>query len=319
MRRVRILVHTSLFLFFATVAAEAQDSLPADTLQRLKDATVYVKTAIGPIEMSGSGFVIQVTGDSALLVTNQHVIVKPKELRVGGYIPGLRGRDRLALMKLQSALAGAEPVVSVVFNSGNGNEQVAKAELLGGLEEPDLAILKVSGVKVPPRPIEFRQVAQPLETMPLYMLGFPFGDALATNKGNPAITIGKGSVSSIRKDAAGKLVKVQIDGALNPGNSGGPVVDTKGNLVGIAVQTIQGSNVGLAIPPTALVSVLDGRVGNPAVVAGKVENGAAPKYEVVVPVIDPLKKLKSISVQYADGAVAIDKAKTGQPQLQSAA
>src|SRR5258708_1286494 len=119
MGHVRIAIFVSLIMVFATVVASADDSLPAETVQRLKDATVYVKTEIGPIGMSGSGFVIQSTGDSALIVTNQHVISKPKELRLGGYIPGLRGRDRIALSRLQTALAAAKPAVSVVFNSGN--------------------------------------------------------------------------------------------------------------------------------------------------------------------------------------------------------
>src|SRR5579872_4406562 len=285
-----------LVLVCVATITRADDSLPADTVRHLKDATVYVKTEIGPLKMTGSGFVIQVTGDSALIVTNHHVIAKPAELKVGSFIPGLRGRDRLALAKLQRALATAEPSVSIVFNSGNGNEQAIKAEVLGALDEPDLAILKVSGIKIPPRPITFQLVPQPVETMSLYILGFPFGDALATGNANPTITIGRGSVSSIRKDSSGKTAKVQIDGALNPGNSGGPVVDVKGNLVGIAVQTIQGSNIGLAIPPDELTGVLEGRVGKPAVVAS-IEQGA-PRYEVVVPVIDPLKKLKSVAIQF---------------------
>ncbi len=306
-------------LLCAAAVARADDSLPAETVQRLKAATVYVKTEIGPLKMTGSGFVIEVTGDSALIVTNQHVIAKPAEMQVGGFIPGLRGRDRITLAKLQRALAAAEPAVSIVFNSGAAGEQALKADVLGALSEPDLAILKVTGIKSPPKPIAFRKVPPPVETMNLYLLGFPFGDALATDKGNPTITIGKGSVSSIRKDAAGKTAKVQIDGALNPGNSGGPVVDVKGNLIGIAVQTIQGSNIGLAIPPEELIGVLDGRVGKPVVVASAVQ-GAAPKYDVIViPVIDPMKKLKSVSIQYVDGAVAIDNSKSGQPQLQSAA
>ena len=33
--------------------------------------------------------------------------------------------------------------------------------------------------------------------MPIFMFGFPFGKMLATNKGNPAITVGKGSVQKI--------------------------------------------------------------------------------------------------------------------------
>jgi S1-C subfamily serine protease len=305
-------------LLVPAAAVIADDALPPEMVQRLKDATVYVKTKIGPLQMTGSGFVIQTTRDTALVVTNQHVIVKPKELQEGSYIPGLRGRDRLALRHLQSALSTAEPEVSLVFNSGNGNEQTIKADVLGGLEEPDLAIVRVSGVKAPPGPIEFRRIAQPVETMSLYILGFPFGDALATNNGNPTITIGKGSVSSIRKDAGGKLARVQIDGALNPGNSGGPVVDVKGNLVGIAVQTIQGSNIGMAIPPGELSAILEGSAGNPSVVVGPTVNGAPAKYEIVVPVIDPMKKLRSVSIRYVDHAVPIEVARSGQPQLESA-
>src|SRR5579872_1295906 len=219
----------TLVLFPSLVAlAYGDDSLPPDALQKLKGATVYVKTEIGPLPLSGSGFVIDVTGDTALIATNHHVVTKPKELQAGTFIPGLRGRDRMAIRRIQQALADKQPAVSIVFNSGEANEQILKAEVLGALDDPDLAILKVAGLKSPPRPIEFRQAQQPAETLPLYILGFPFGDALATNKGNPNITVGKGSVSSVRKDASGRIVKVQIDGALNPGNSGGPVVDSKG-------------------------------------------------------------------------------------------
>ncbi|HEY3968941.1 MAG TPA: serine protease [Planctomycetaceae bacterium] len=306
-------------LFSLAVVARADDSLPATTVQRLKDATVYVKTAIGPLKMTGSGFVIQVTGDSALIATNQHVIGKPKELRIGGFIPGLRGRDKMYLRSLQQGLAGKEPAVTVVFHSGDTNEQSLNAEVLGGLDEPDLAILKVSGIKISPKPIEFANSPAPLETMPIFVLGFPFGDALSTNHGSPAITVGKGTVSSIRKDASGKTAKIQIDGALNPGNSGGPVVDSKGNLIGISVQTIQGSNIGLAIPPGELVATLEGRVGKPVVSAGQVVNGAAPTYEVVIPVIDPMKKLKSATLQFVDGAVPLDASKSSEPQLNAAA
>jgi hypothetical protein len=97
------------------------------------------------------------------------------------------------------------------------------------------------------------------------------------------------------------------------------VVDLKGNLIGIAVQTIQGSNIGLAIPPGELVSIMDGRIGTPTVVAQPTKVGAGPTYEALVPVIDPLKKLKSVSIQFVEGAVPIDPAKSGQPQLQVAA
>jgi hypothetical protein len=80
--------------------------------------------------------------------------------------------------------------------------------------------------------------------MPLFAFGFPFGEALARHKGNPAITVSKGSISSLRRDDGGELAIVQIDGELNPGNSGGPVVDAQGRLVGVAVAKV-------ATPPSA--------------------------------------------------------------------
>ena len=52
---------------------------------------------------------------------------------------------------------------------------------------------------------------------------------------------------------------------------------------------------------------------------GKIENGGTPTYEIVVPLIDPLKKLRGVSIQYFDGAAPIDASKIGQPQLQTIA
>ncbi|HEV3343720.1 MAG TPA: trypsin-like peptidase domain-containing protein [Pirellulales bacterium] len=310
-------LRTTVVLTLLATAARADDSLPPDTIGRVKQATVYVKVAIGPLELFGSGFVVQSSGDSTLIVTNHHVVTKPAALAPGGYIPGLRGRDRMAMHRLQSALATSEPAVTVVFNSGEPNEQSVKAEVLCKLADPDLAVLRVASVPGPITPIDFRRTPQPTETMSVFMLGFPFGESLSTNKGNPNITVGKGSVSSIRKDATGKVVKIQIDGALNPGNSGGPVIDRQGNLVGIAVQTVQGTNIGLAIPAGDLVSVFQGTLGAPTVAVKPGTNGAAAKFDLVLPRVDPTNQLRSAAVHLVSKAVPADPAKAGQPQLLS--
>src|SRR5207302_2982421 len=106
------------------------------------------------------------------------------------------------------------------------------AQVLAADKERDLAILRVKGVKNLPKPLNLAAKVELVETMGVYIFGFPFGEALAGRKGNPAITVGKGSVSSIREDDRGETKIVQIDGDVNPGNSGGPVVDDKGRLVG---------------------------------------------------------------------------------------
>lgn len=317
MIRLRLAICLTAALALLTVSVQAADSLPPDMIQRLKAATVYLKTALGPLEMSGSGFVIQASGDSALIVTNRHVVAKPAILQPGGYIRGLHGRDRMNLHRAQRALSSTVPVVTAVFNSGEPNEEALKAEVLCQLDEPDLAVLKVAKPKAPVVPLEFRSVPQPFETMPVFIVGFPYGEALSTNQGNPNITIGKGSVSSVRKDQNGKLAKVQIDGALNPGNSGGPVVDGQGRLIGIAVQTIQGSNIGLTIPAGALTDVLAGSLGKPSITVSPIVNGAAPKYEISASVIDPLGDLKTAVIYFVPQSVPADPGKAGQAQLKS--
>jgi hypothetical protein len=44
------------------------------SLDELKAATVFIKVAAGPLRTTGSGFVLQVQGDTAYVVTNEHVI-----------------------------------------------------------------------------------------------------------------------------------------------------------------------------------------------------------------------------------------------------
>jgi hypothetical protein len=59
--------------------------------------------------------------------------------------------------------------------------------------------------------------------------GFPFGESVSST-----IKVTKGVVSSLSGlgDNSGQI---QIDAALQPGNSGGPIIDENGNVVGVAV------------------------------------------------------------------------------------
>src|SRR5260370_13854932 len=127
--------------------------------------------------------------------------------------------------------------ISRVFWSGTRKEQSYTAKGVASDRKRDLAILKLTNCKDLAKPIDIARAPNLQETMPVYVLGFPFGNSLSTNRGNPAITIGKGSISSIRPYDRDQVALVQIDGALNPGNSGGPVVDSQGRLVGVAVAT----------------------------------------------------------------------------------
>jgi hypothetical protein len=85
------------------------------------------------------------------------------------------------------------------------------------------------------------------------------------------------------------------------------------------VQTVQGSNIGLAIPASELVSVFHGTLGTASVAVKPGTNGAAAKYDLVLPRVDPTNQLRSAEVHLVSKMVPANPAKAGQPQLLSEA
>lgn len=298
---MRAMMIAALLLVALAANSRAQESIPPEVLKKVKQASVFVKVSLGPLESSGSGFAVQTDGETVHIVTNQHVVAKP-DVQITGPLPfGFRGRERLELQRIQIAIQNLEPEVSVVFNSGASDEQVVKAETIALDQERDLAILKVTGVRSAPEPIPLDTEYRPVETTPIFTFGFPFGEALSKTKGNPAITVGRGSVSSLRRDDQGDDSVVQIDGALNPGNSGGPVVDAKGRLVGVAVATIKGSGIGFAIPPATLTKMLAGRISGVEVAVRPDKDNLS--LDISVMLLDPFRKVKEVAVHCIPGDV----------------
>src|SRR4051794_33772902 len=73
-----LIMRTALFsllsLAVAALAAPADDAIAPDTLAAVKRATVFLKVDVKGLSGSGSGFVVQRDGETALVVTNLHVI-----------------------------------------------------------------------------------------------------------------------------------------------------------------------------------------------------------------------------------------------------
>ena len=248
---------------------------PFEKIQETKNATAFIKVSTAGGAASGSGFLIYADESIAYVVTNDHVV------------HSARGRPD-----------SAREQISVVFGSGTPTERSVDAEVAASDSGRDIAILLVKGLKQPPKPIEIPDRPQLVETMPVFIFGFPFGRLLATDRGNPAITVNKGSVSSLRHDGSGKVAMVQIDGAINPGNSGGPVVDAEGRLVGIATAHIRGAGIGMAIPSSELSKMLAGTTGTVRLTP----KSAGPnrvEVQVEIALVDPFHKLKNLSLNYS--------------------
>ena len=174
---------------------------------------------------------IEVRGDTWLLATNQHVAVPDPS----GLPPSLAKKGRCFL-------------IQAVFRSGLGprEEQILPAQLvaadLSDDHSSDLAFLVVQGVKRPPAPINPLTYFETTEGMTYVASGFPIGGRLGKvtdSKGNPSVTITGGRIASAPRRADGQLDLLQVDGSLQPGNSGGPVLEEKtGRLIGVAVAKV---------------------------------------------------------------------------------
>ncbi len=262
-------------------------NFPAELDKQLLDktarATALVRVEMGNQKASGSAFLVKSNGDTGYLITNFHVIAMEKEEPApvnpgpggkGGPKGGPKdfGKEKFPFKKGPGGPFGkggpfgapAKEVtargvrVNVVFNSGTPQEQSLPAEIVAVDQESDLAALRVTGARNLPEAIEVPQDAAVAETMPVYIFGFPANKMPPV--GNPTVNVEKGTIAGLRRDVNNELTDVHINGELNPGNSGGPVVDTKGRLIGIAVATVPGKQIGFAIPTGELNQMFKGRL-----------------------------------------------------------
>jgi S1-C subfamily serine protease len=141
-----------------------------------------------------------------------------------------------------------------------------KAQVIGVDPNHDLALLKISAPNLVPATLAESQGL--VVGQRVYAIGNPFG-----LQG----TMTRGIISAIRsiRGPQGNPIEdaIQTDAAVNPGNSGGPLLNSKGEVIGITTLIAnngadQSSGIGFAIPINTAKAVLDdfakyGRVRRP--------------------------------------------------------
>ena len=111
--------------------------------------------------------------------------------------------------------------------------------------EHDLVILKISVPEVEAIPLGDSDTIQVGES--IYAVGNPRG-----LEG----TFSQGIISSIRKVGIDKIL--QLTAAISPGSSGGPVLNDKGQVIGVSVATFRsGQNLNFAIPSNYLEKLME--------------------------------------------------------------
>jgi S1-C subfamily serine protease len=110
----------------------------------------------------------------------------------------------------------------------------ARADLIGGDAHSDLAVVRIGVGDVPLRCATFADSKDVRVGQIAIAIGNPFGFHH---------TVTAGIVSAIGRSlraTSGRLIEdvIQTDAALNPGNSGGPLVDSTGAVIGVNTATI---------------------------------------------------------------------------------
>ncbi len=131
----------------------------------------------------------------------------------------------------------------------NGKKKPAK--VLARDTVNDLAVLKLKDGQIKPLTLADSDKVEIAEGV--HVIGFPLAKALGGK-----VKVSRGALSGIMINADGK--RLQIDASVNPGNSGGPVLNDRGEVIGIASSKLAGdgiSGIGFAIPINTAVKLLE--------------------------------------------------------------
>ena len=192
-----------------------------NAINNVYEAAVYIEVTGDRTSSSGSGFVYKTDENHGYILTNHHVIKGGKK---------------------------------IVVTFSNGTD--AEASLISSDEYYDVAVLKIDKEKV--KKVATLGDSSNLEVGDtVFTVGAPLGKEYMG-------TITKGIVSGINRMVSVSdsylMEVIQTDASINSGNSGGPICNIKGEVIGITSSKLVGEGVegmGFAIPINSVNEIID--------------------------------------------------------------
>ncbi|MBQ9151259.1 MAG: trypsin-like peptidase domain-containing protein [Clostridia bacterium] len=204
------------------ISNSAEDDEAVEGVEQAKHSVVVieVKTATG----GGTGTGIIMTADG-YIATNHHVIEGATKIKV-------------------------------TFYDGS----VMYAEMIGSSEMDDLGVIKVDATGLPAA--TFANSDECYVGQTVYAIGTPAGPDFGWTTTKGIISYKNREVKMYDEDYVTmktKLRLLQMDDNVNPGNSGGPLVNTKGEVVGVVSMKLADGyeGIGFAIPSDGAVEILE--------------------------------------------------------------
>lgn len=205
---------------FITLASDLEKTTSAIEREQLKELySDYVFRSGSSdyvIESFGSGFVIKAEDGETLIATNNHVIEN----------------DHKGIFVWVT------------------DQKAVHAEVVFSVPEKDLSVIRVKD-SINKEPVRLAEV-DASRGEAVYAVGFPgagniLSDSLARTSDEATIT--DGIISAVRSfsavDGGGSAKIFQINAAVNSGNSGGPLFNTEGKVIGVNTYSIGGGTQGV--------------------------------------------------------------------------
>ena len=205
----------------------------ADAVEKVYDAVVVINTYVnGEPYASGTGFVYKTSDKKAYLLTNNHVIANAND-------------------------------VYVTFTDGS----IVKAEIVGSDVYSDIAVLSVSS-EYGKNIVEIGSSEDLRLGDTVFAIGAPLDSAYSWSV-TRGILSGKNRLVEVELSSGNTKTSMvvntlQTDAAINSGNSGGPLANANGEIIGITSIKLASSSIegmGFAIPIENALEIAEELIG----------------------------------------------------------
>ncbi|MCX6364296.1 MAG: trypsin-like peptidase domain-containing protein [Actinobacteria bacterium] len=250
---VAVLVLVLLMVVGVLPVKTAQTTSAADAAGELTPLQIYQQEGAGVVEVLasfggdgsgspsapsypsgqglGTGFLVSSDG---YILTNDHVITNSGQV------------------------ANAVVVVFKSRDASDADGTRVKATVIGGDAATDVALLKIDPSQAPVlHPLALADSTKVQVGEPVVAIGSPLGLSFSLSSGIVSAT------DRTLRSPTGAVISggIQTDAAINTGNSGGPLIDSSGKVIGINTMIASSSGgsqgLGFAVPSNTALDVMD--------------------------------------------------------------
>ncbi len=224
----------SIICFFVAACSLAFAGLNKETVERVKQATVF----------------ILMESDNNISITNP---------TGQGMCSGFVINEERHIVTNYHCIHNTTKLKLAFYDKDDWN--IYEVKIVGSDPLADLAVIHIPNRKKP-LPFLTWSDEEPWDGMDVFAVGHPFGLVWS---------ISKGIISSTKRHVRTPYVRfIQTDVAINQGNSGGPLVNTAGNVVGVNSMIINPSPIQ---PKTNIGMALSIRVDDAKEIVDVIKNG----------------------------------------------